>query len=289
MSPVAAPQVSPLPDSTVAAELASLASAPNGVEAKSIADSIALSLKKSPTTLHALQDAKIVDVVLIWASSKSGYERESAPVLVERICRSLGTGVEGVFIPLIPALVNLSMDKGQPVRSAVTSALNALIKICPAEGSRLVLDVLCRSLEDGKGWRSKVSALKAIEGLVKPGAEEYIANELGHVIPFVERAMHDTKAEVSFRADLGELTLISRSLPLLSRLLLPSVVFCPTTMSSSTSLFLSPPWPRPLPFPEPSRLFLPPLLSPKSTPLHSLSSFPCLLELSKSDPPTLSE
>jgi len=197
MSPVAAPQVSPLPDSIVAAELTALASAANNVEAKSIADSIALVLKKSPTTLHALQDAKIVDVVLIWASSKSGYERESAPVLVERLCKSLGTGVEGVFIPLIPALLNLSMDKGQPVRSAVTSAVNALMKICPAEGSRLVLDVLCKSLEDAKGWRSKVSALKAIEALVKPGAEEYIANELGRVIPFVERSMHDTKAEVS--------------------------------------------------------------------------------------------
>lgn len=198
MSPVAAPpQVSPLPPSTISAELASLATASSNVEAKSIADSIALSLKKSPNTLQALQDAKIVDVVLLWSTSKSGYERESAPVLVERTCKSLGTGVEGVFIPLIPALLALSMDKGQPVRSAVTSALNALVKISPAEGSRLMLDTLCRALEDAKGWRSKVSALKAIEALVKPGAEEYVANELGHVIPFVERAMHDTKAEVS--------------------------------------------------------------------------------------------
>jgi elongation factor 3 len=198
MSPVAASaQVSPLPDSPFAAEYTALASAASNVEAKGIADSIALALKKSPKTLHALQDAKVVDVILIWASSKSGYERESAPVLVERLSRSLGTGVEGVFIPLIPALLNLSMDKGQPVRSAVTSAINALVKICPAEGSRLVLDVLCRGLDDAKGWRSKVSALKAIEAIVKAGSEEYVANELGHVIPFVERAMHDTKAEVS--------------------------------------------------------------------------------------------
>lgn len=205
MSPVAAPaQVSLLPESPLSAEYTSLASASSNAEAKSIADSIALSLKKSPTTLHALQDAKIVDVILIWSSSKSGYERESAPVLVERLCKSLGTGVEGVFIPLIPALLNLSMDKGQPVRSAVTSAMNALVKICPAEGSRLVLDTLCRALDDAKGWRSKVSALKAMEALVKPGSEEYVANELGRVIPFVERAMHDTKAEVSVHIAFNE-------------------------------------------------------------------------------------
>lgn len=197
MSPVAAPAaVSPLPPSPVLAELTSLAGAASNVEAKSIADSIALQLKKSPNTLHALQDAKIVDVVLLWSSSKSGYERESAPVLVERLCKSLGTGVEGVFIPLIPALLSLSMDKGQPVRTAVTSAINALVKACPAEGARLMLDALCRTLEDAKGWRSKVSALKAMEALIKPGSEEYVANELGHVIPFVERAMHDTKTEV---------------------------------------------------------------------------------------------
>ena len=288
MSPVATPQVSPLPDSTVANELTALASAANNVEAKSIADSIALVLKKSPTTLHALQDAKIIDVVLIWASSKSASEREGAPVLVERLCKSLGTGVEGVFIPLIPALLNLSMDKGQSVRSAVTSAVNALVKICPAEGSRLVLDVLCRSLEDAKGWRSKVSALKAIEALVKPGNEEYVANELGHVIPYIERAMHDTKSEVS-RVARRKSQANPRSPPPLSRPLLPSVVSFPMPISSSMSQSSFPPWPRPVPSPTPSRLCHLPLSSPKSTlpPLPSL--FPYSAEPSRSVLPTLNE
>ena len=288
MSPVATPQVSPLPDSTVANELTALASAANNVEAKSIADSIALVLKKSPTTLHALQDAKIIDVVLIWASSKSASEREGAPVLVERLCKSLGTGVEGVFIPLIPALLNLSMDKGQSVRSAVTSAVNALVKICPAEGSRLVLDVLCRSLEDAKGWRSKVSALKAIEALVKPGNEEYVANELGHVIPYVERAMHDTKSEVS-RVARQKSQANPRSPPPPSRPLLRSVVSFPMPISSSMSQSSFPPWPRPVPSPTPSKLCRPPLSSPKSTlpPLPSWS--PYSAEPSRSVLPTLNE
>ncbi|ORY21910.1 putative mRNA export factor elf1 [Naematelia encephala] len=201
MSPVAAPTaLTPLPASPLLAELTALAAAPSNVEAKSIADSIALALKKAPRTLDALQEARIVDVVLAWSSSKSAYERESAPVLVDRICRSLGTGVEGVFLPLVPALLNLSMDKGQPVRSAVNSAMTALIKICPPEGSRMVLDVLSKTLDDVKGWRSKIATLKAMEGLVKSGAEEWVANELGTVIPVVEHAMHDTKSEVSTAA-----------------------------------------------------------------------------------------
>ncbi|RSH81523.1 hypothetical protein EHS25_006145 [Saitozyma podzolica] len=207
MSPVAAPTLTPLPESPFLAELTSLATAPSNVDAKSIADGIALSLKKSPRVLEAIQEARIIDVVLIWSGSKSGYERESAPVLVERICKSLGAGVESAFLPLLPALLSLAMDKGQPVRTAVTSAVNALIKAAPVEGSRMILDTLCKTLEEAKGWRSKVAALKAIEGLVKPGAEEWVAVELGHVIPFVEHAMHDTKAEVSAAANKAATTL----------------------------------------------------------------------------------
>ncbi|RXK36829.1 elongation factor 3 [Tremella mesenterica] len=202
MSPVANghPQLSPLPPSTLSDQLIKLASASSNTEAKSIADAIALTLKKAPRSLDAIQDARIIDVVQLWTNSPSGHERESAPVLVERICRSLGTGVEGVFLPVIPTLLALSMDKGQQVRSAVTSAINALLKITPSEGTRVAMEVLCKTLDDAKGWRSKVSALKAMESLVKPGAEEWVAFELGHVIPFVEHAMHDTKQEVSAAA-----------------------------------------------------------------------------------------
>lgn len=196
MSP--APTVStPIPDSPFSAELAALATAPSNADAKSTADAIALSLKKAPRTIEAIQDGKIVDMVLAWAGSKSGYERESAPVLVERVCKSLGTGVEGVFIPVIPSLLSLAMDKGQPVRSAVNTAMNSLIKASAPEGSRSLLETLCRVLDEAKGWRTKVAALKAMEGTVKQGAEEWVAAELGRVIPFVEAAMHDTKAEVS--------------------------------------------------------------------------------------------
>ncbi|WVQ82413.1 hypothetical protein IAT38_004541 [Cryptococcus sp. DSM 104549] len=211
MSPVASNATAPtlLPSSTHIVELTALAQAQSNVEAKAAADVIALSLKKAPHTLNAVQDARIVDVVLAWSSSKSGYERESAAVLVERIVRSLGTGVEGVFLPLIPALLNLAMDKGQPVRSAVNSAMTSLIKATAPEGSRMVFDVLSRTLSETKGWRTKIAALKAMEGLVKAGAEEYVAAELGGVIPVVEMAMHDTKTEVSTAAKKAATSLCS--------------------------------------------------------------------------------
>ena len=202
MSPVAAPvPATPIPEGPFTSELNQLATAASNAEAKSTADGIALALKKAPQTIAAIQDAKILDMVLQWCASKSGYERESAPVLVERLCRSLGTGIEAVFVPIIPALLGLAMDKGQPVRSAVNSAMTALIKASAPEGSRSLLEVLCKVLEEAKGWRTKVAALKAMEGCVKQGAEEWVAAELGKVIPFVEAAMHDTKQEVSAAAN----------------------------------------------------------------------------------------
>ena len=72
MSPAAAPALStPIPEGPFTAELTSLATAASNAEAKSIADGIALSLKKSPNTIEAIQDGKIVDLVLAWAGSKS--------------------------------------------------------------------------------------------------------------------------------------------------------------------------------------------------------------------------
>ncbi|GFZ44314.1 LOW QUALITY PROTEIN: hypothetical protein JCM24511_02036 [Saitozyma sp. JCM 24511] len=67
----------------------------------------------SPGLLEATQKAKIIDVVLIWPGSKSATG--ATPVLVERICKSLDAGIESV-IPLVPALLGLAMDKGQPYR-----------------------------------------------------------------------------------------------------------------------------------------------------------------------------
>lgn len=209
MSPVATPQGSPLPPTPLTEQLIAISTAASNVDAKAAADALALSLKKSPSPLAALQEGKIIDVVLLWAGSKSGYERESAPVLVERIARSLGSGAEGAFLPVVPALLNLAMDKGQPVRSSASSAVSALIKITPPEGTRSVLDMLTRTLDDAKGWRTKTAALKAMEGLVRPGAEEWVAAELGHVIPVVEAAMHDTKAEVAAAAVKAATTLCS--------------------------------------------------------------------------------
>jgi hypothetical protein len=68
MSPFAAPSLTPLPESPFLAELTSRATAPSNLDAKAIADSIALSLKTSPRVLEAMKKAKIIDV----SGSKSG-------------------------------------------------------------------------------------------------------------------------------------------------------------------------------------------------------------------------
>ncbi|KAJ9111773.1 hypothetical protein QFC22_006432 [Naganishia vaughanmartiniae] len=203
MSPVSTKSdVTPLPSSPFVEQLRALALATSTLEAKSLADAFCSSVKKSSSlpVAQTLLQAQIPDIIEWWASSKSQAERESAGILVERLVKSLGEGIEGLLLHAIPVLLNVLMDKTQSIRQAAQGGVNALIKISAPEGTRQIMDILKAILDDSKGWRTKVGALKAMEGLVKPGAEEWVAEELGHVIPLIERAMHDTKTEVGTAA-----------------------------------------------------------------------------------------
>lgn len=200
MSPVStATDATTLPFSPYVDQLSALAKAQSTIEAKSLADAFVQSVKKMSreSVAETLIDARVADIIEWWAASKLPAERESAGILVERLVKGLGEGVEGLFLHAIPVLLNVLMDKVQSIRQAAQSGVNAIVKVSAPEGVRQIIDPLKAILDDTKGWRTKVGALKAMEALVKPGAEEWVAEELGHVIPSVERAMHDTKSEVS--------------------------------------------------------------------------------------------
>lgn len=198
MAPASA-DTTPLPESPFVDQLRSLAKASSTLEAKSLADAFVQSIKKfsSDPVAETLLQARVPDIIEWWAASKSASERESAGILVERLIKGLGEGSEGLFLATIPVLLNVVMDKTQSIRQAAQAGVNAIVKVSAPEGTRQIIDLLKQVLDDTKGWRTKVGALKAMEGLVKPGAEEWVAEELGHVIPSVEHAMHDTKSEVS--------------------------------------------------------------------------------------------
>ena len=87
------------------------------------------------------------------------------------------------------------MDKGDVVRIAAVAATKTLLKLFPAEGTHLVFRQLEDILDKGK-WRTKVGALDSIRSFVDRAKNE-VARELGTVLPKVEKAMHDTKPEVS--------------------------------------------------------------------------------------------
>lgn len=203
MSPVASkPALTPLPASDYSASLTAIAKASSGLEAKSHADALGQLIapkKGSPAAppAQAFVDGQIPSVVMAWAGSDVPSEREGAGVLVERLAKALGEGCEALLLPLIPTLLAVLMDKAQSIRSAAQSGVNAVIKLAAPEGMRQVLAMLRDVLVESKGWRTKVGALKAMEGTVRPGSEEWVAEQLGGIIPAVEHAMHDTKTEVS--------------------------------------------------------------------------------------------
>lgn len=138
-------------------------------------------------TLHAFATNK-----------KSGYERESAAMAFQALATILGAPIAPLLIPSIPIIFELYADKGDVVRQAATTAIKSILKLFPPEATRIVFHHLEDILDKGK-WQSKVGALDGMKSFVT-SAKDQVANELGEVLPTVEKSMHDTKKEVSTAA-----------------------------------------------------------------------------------------
>ncbi|QRW24970.1 ABC transporter [Rhizoctonia solani] len=137
------------------------------------------------------------------ANKKSGYERESAAVGLHALATHLKAGVGPLLLASLPVLLDLYSDKGDVVRLAATSAVRAILALFPPEATRVVLRELLGVVngEGGGKWKTK-GALDTIRRWVEEKSKkaeraEYIAAELGIILPTVENAMHDTKSEVS--------------------------------------------------------------------------------------------
>ncbi|QRW24299.1 ABC transporter [Rhizoctonia solani] len=103
-------------------------------------------------------DEKVLEQLHTFAANKkSGYERESAAVGLHALATHLKAGVGPLLLASLPVLLDLYSDKGD-------------------------VDTIRRWVEE----KSK-----------KAERAEYIAAELGIILPTVENAMHDTKSEVS--------------------------------------------------------------------------------------------
>ncbi|TFK44422.1 P-loop containing nucleoside triphosphate hydrolase protein [Crucibulum laeve] len=195
MSPVAMPDT---PHPTAFAPLfEALRTAPTAPDAKGAADRLAREVSK--TGLQSLNDNDVFKTLHKFATNKkSGYERESAAIAFQSLATILGAPVAPLLLPSLPVIFELYMDKGDVVRAAASAAVKAILKLFPPEATRIVFHNLESILEVGK-WRTKVGVLDAFKTFVTP-ARDYVAAELGALLPKVEAAMHDTKAEVSSAA-----------------------------------------------------------------------------------------
>lgn len=134
-------------------------------------------------------------------NKKSGYERESAAFGFQSLPVVLGAPSAPFLLSSLPVLFDLYSDKGDVVRVAAAAATKAILQLFPPEATRTVFKALVDILEKGK-WQTKVGALEALKNFVAT-AKESVADELGHILPKVELAMHDTKKEVLVMATLG--------------------------------------------------------------------------------------
>lgn len=148
---------------------------------------------------NAHRDGQVLKILQEFATNKkSGYERESAAICYNSLASILGAPVAPILLGSLSTLFDLYMDKGDVVRIAAAGAVKTTLKLFPPESTRIVFRTLESILENGK-WRSKVGVLESFK-LFVASARDYVAAELGNVLPKVEAAMHDTKQEVSSAA-----------------------------------------------------------------------------------------
>lgn len=142
-----------------------------------------------------ISDHHVLDTLQAFATNKkSGYERESAAIAYKSFADVLGPPIAPLLLPSFTVLYDLLMDKGDVVRSAASSAIKAIIKSFPPEATPVVYRALEDVVRDGK-WKSKVGAMDSIKSFVSI-APDFVGEELVNVLPVIEGAMHDTKAEV---------------------------------------------------------------------------------------------
>ncbi|QRV96485.1 ABC transporter [Ceratobasidium sp. AG-Ba] len=189
-------------NSLIAAHLEALRNAPTAPDAETAAESLAKEVKRQG--LQSLADDKVLTQLHTFATNKkSGYERESAAVGIHALATHLKAAAGPLLLPSLPVLLDLYSDKGDVVRLAATSAVRAIIGLFPPEATKVVLKELLGVISgDGGKWKTKVGALDMVRRWVEEKSKraeraEYIAAELGDILPSVENAMHDTKAEVS--------------------------------------------------------------------------------------------
>lgn len=177
--------------------LEALKAAPTAPDARAAADKLAREVSKQGP--QSLLDKGVLSTLESFATNKkSGYERESGAMGYQSLATVLGAPSVPLLLPSLTVLYDLLMDKGDVVRAAASAAIKTILKLCPPESVPVVFHHLEAILENGK-WRSKVGALDGIKGFAT-SARDAVASEISEILPHIEKAMHDTKSEVSSAA-----------------------------------------------------------------------------------------
>lgn len=184
-------------ESEFASIIEALRAAPSGPDAKAAADKLALAVSKAG--IESLVDQNVITILHNFVlNKKSGWERESGAIAFQSLPAVLGPPSAPLLLPSLHVLFDLLSDKGEVVRTAASAATKAILQLLPPEATRTVFGILEDILEKGK-WQTKVAALDALKSFVAR-AKDSVADELGHILPKVEVAMHDTKKEVASAA-----------------------------------------------------------------------------------------
>ena len=126
---------------------------------------------------------------------KAEPEVVNALGIFEALATELMFSAEPYLCKHLPVMLNLASHKIASIRDAATSAALAVTGKCDPNAIPELLKVMFEAIEPGKGWQTRVLALKIMESF-DGHAPEQLGQSLPEVVPQLTAAMSDAKKEV---------------------------------------------------------------------------------------------
>ena len=126
---------------------------------------------------------------------KAEPEVVNALGIFEAMANELMFAAEPYLCKHLPIMLTLASHKLPSIRDAATTAATAVTSKCDPNAVPELLQVLFEAMEPGKGWQTRVLALKIMESF-DGHAPEQLGQSLPEVVPQLTAAMSDAKKEV---------------------------------------------------------------------------------------------
>lgn len=145
--------------------------------------------------LSALKKYGILDSLAAMCTESNNVKaREGAMLAYERLFSELGSAFEPYIVLILPHMLNSFGDSSQDVRDATQEASRMVMSVLTAQGVKMVLPLILKSLEE-KVWRKRVESIEML-GSMAYCAPHQLSASLPMIVPRLLTVMTDPHNKV---------------------------------------------------------------------------------------------